>query len=444
MAQTDILGPASAVNAVTVRPGDDRTFTALDSWFKDCSAPDVNDGTKLRAAFFNGVLAQMRGAMRGNGLTVGGAQIVPDNNADDFMFLKAIQHLIQRGQVVAATDTGTANHLSVALSPTPPEYKFGMTIRVKVAFANSGAADITVSGLGTVAIKRTNLTALAPGELGPGMIAELVFDGSVFQLVGTQPNILVAPRTYYVNAGSGNDGNDGLTAGTAFATIQRALTAAGQYNQNGFTVTIAIAAGNYSAAGGVSCGAINGTGAIILQCAAGVSITAPSGSAIKVFGRNYVLLGNPTITAPVAIPGDPGFGIWSVGGAIGVADCTFGACAGGHMAASAGAANTIDGPITINGPAPVHMVADANSSILLNLITPPALTLVGTPNFSSAFAVSERVSVIEGHYSSITGAATGVRYNAMSNSIVDAYGAGATAYPGNVLGVTSTGGNFVP
>ena len=33
---------------------------------------------------------------------------------------------------------------------------------------------------------------------------------------------LAAPRTYYVNVSTGSDGNSGLSAGAAFATLQRA------------------------------------------------------------------------------------------------------------------------------------------------------------------------------------------------------------------------------
>ena len=79
---TDLLGPASAPNAVTSRPADARVFGADDTWFKGCSGPDVDDGTEIQAEFENSMLAQMRRAIRGMG--------VAENNADDDMLLKAI------------------------------------------------------------------------------------------------------------------------------------------------------------------------------------------------------------------------------------------------------------------------------------------------------------------------------------------------------------------
>jgi hypothetical protein len=66
---TDILGPASAANAVTVDPGESRTFGGTDSFFKDCTTPSAVDGTALQAAFLNGILRQLRTAIRDAGVT---------------------------------------------------------------------------------------------------------------------------------------------------------------------------------------------------------------------------------------------------------------------------------------------------------------------------------------------------------------------------------------
>ncbi|WP_243368855.1 hypothetical protein [Microvirga solisilvae] len=81
---TDLLGPAgSTPNVTTERPTDYRIFGADDTWIKDCTDPVAKDGTPLIAPFFNGVLAQIRRAIRGMG--------VAQDNADDDMLLKAIQ-----------------------------------------------------------------------------------------------------------------------------------------------------------------------------------------------------------------------------------------------------------------------------------------------------------------------------------------------------------------
>lgn len=78
----DLLGPANAANAVTVRPADARVFGTSDTFFQDCSSPSAKDGTRIMAAFLNGLLQQTRRAIRGMGIT--------ENNTSDDMLLNAI------------------------------------------------------------------------------------------------------------------------------------------------------------------------------------------------------------------------------------------------------------------------------------------------------------------------------------------------------------------
>lgn len=78
----DLLGIAST-NAVTARPTDTRVFNTSDTFFKNCSSPTAQDGTYFDAAWFNGIMQQIRRAIRGMGIV--------ENNADDDMLLKAIQ-----------------------------------------------------------------------------------------------------------------------------------------------------------------------------------------------------------------------------------------------------------------------------------------------------------------------------------------------------------------
>jgi hypothetical protein len=79
----DILGPASAVNSTTTRPSETRLFGATDTFFRPCSSPSATDGTAVQAVFLNGLLQQVRRAIRGMGIS--------EDNLDDDMLLKAIQ-----------------------------------------------------------------------------------------------------------------------------------------------------------------------------------------------------------------------------------------------------------------------------------------------------------------------------------------------------------------
>jgi hypothetical protein len=79
-------------------------------------------------------------------------------------------------------DTGSVNTLSVALSPPLGAYTFGLPLRVKVYATNTGPATID-AGAGRVPIRRPSGTELNPGDLNASGMAELVYDGSVFQMI---------------------------------------------------------------------------------------------------------------------------------------------------------------------------------------------------------------------------------------------------------------------
>lgn len=230
----DIVGPASAPNSTTIRPADTRTFGATDTWAKDCSSPTANDGTKIQAGWLNGWMGQLRNLIRGNGLTAGAADIVPQDNTDDSMALKAVQHLIQRGQMSWASDVGAVNALAISLSPAPPEYKTGMTIRVFVANTNTGPCTLNVNGLGANPILSVMTQPLVAGALVQGSIVELVRGVAnvwiIVSVLGTasfsMPKAIVAlaaissfPFTTYVSHGLTLTSSDSLAAAISTNTF---------------------------------------------------------------------------------------------------------------------------------------------------------------------------------------------------------------------------------
>src|SRR5262245_60903846 len=78
-------------------------------------------------------------------------------------------------------DTGSVNSLSVALDPPIGAYTNGLVLKVKVAVTNTGAATID-AGAGRVPIKRMNGGGTGAGDLPQGGVADLVYDGSGFQM----------------------------------------------------------------------------------------------------------------------------------------------------------------------------------------------------------------------------------------------------------------------
>lgn len=93
----------------------------------------------------------------------------------------------QAGAIVwGGTAGGTANAITVSLSPAITAYTAGMVIRfINGASANTGATTLNVNGVGAVALnKGDGTTALAAGDLPAGHIVTVIYDGTRFRLVG--------------------------------------------------------------------------------------------------------------------------------------------------------------------------------------------------------------------------------------------------------------------
>lgn len=154
---TDILGPASAANAVTSRPADTRIFGGTDTWFKDCTTPEAADGTDIEADWLNAVIAQIRGAIRGMGIT--------DDNANDNMLRDAILAARLRYGV----DTGAANAIVANVTPAPAAYYDGLAVLVKIAATNTQAAvTFDLNSLGALTVLRNDGAPLQAQDLAAG------------------------------------------------------------------------------------------------------------------------------------------------------------------------------------------------------------------------------------------------------------------------------------
>jgi hypothetical protein len=186
----DLGGPTTGNLGTTIRPGETRAASALDTWFQDCTTPDAEDGTMFASAIFNEWLAWMREIARVNGNTGGGSPVVAEALNDDALLLNAIRHLIQRGQPSYAVDSGTADALVVTLTPALAEYKAGgQPIWIKKsALANATTTPtVNINGLGAKTITNVDGTALDIGQLAADVAFSVVYDG-------TNMRIASAPR----------------------------------------------------------------------------------------------------------------------------------------------------------------------------------------------------------------------------------------------------------
>ncbi len=81
------------------------------------------------------------------------------------------------------TDTGAANAYVITASPAPSAYVAGMRFSIVIANANTGASTLNVNGLGTKSITKRDLSALSANNLLANFVAEVIYDGTQFQLL---------------------------------------------------------------------------------------------------------------------------------------------------------------------------------------------------------------------------------------------------------------------
>lgn len=148
---------------------------------------------------------------------------------------------VQDGSLIyGGTSGGTANAQTLSLTPAITAYVAGQTFQFIPGNANTGATTININGVGAVAITKYGTAALAGGELTPGVVTTLKYDGTEFQLgtIFTGYNIAIFTSS----------GNFTTPANTLATTVFKV------------TVHAAGCGGNTNAAGG---GGGSGGGAII-------------------------------------------------------------------------------------------------------------------------------------------------------------------------------------
>lgn len=254
-------------------------------------------------------------------------------------------------------------------------------------------------------------------------------------------------RNYYIRT-DGSDSNTGLanTAGGAFLTIQHAYNIICQtLDLGGFTVTINIGTGSFL--GCTQNTSWVGGGFIIFSGNGSANTTIDSdGVTSSIVNVATTLTGNLRV-ANMQINDTGGWNCLNLGGVCIVdcgADVKFGTSVAAHISTPAPGAlfdnNNYGGTAyTINGNATYHFFALASGSRIRG---GTSVTLTGTPAFAGAFAYATGLGQIRST-GTFTGSATGQRYLADTNGVIDANGNGVNYFPGDVAGATATGGQYV-
>lgn len=261
----------------------------------------------------------------------------------------------------------------------------------------------------------------------------------------TVRQVLTGNITIYASP-SGSDSNNGLTSSAPFASIQAALNSVYKnYDLAGYQVTISATSGTY---GSISMSAMP-TGAIptnvpitISGAGAGTIISGVNVNAINVTSGAVLAIKNLTVTATGTIAANTGSGLFtSNGGIISFGSgLTFSTCGGAHMLSNlSGFISTNGVAYAVTGSAYVHVQGGLSGLVSSD---GSAVTLSGTPGFAFAYAVVSQGGQISAIGQTFTGSATGPKYLANLNGVINTSGAGANYFPGNSGGYTATGGQY--
>ncbi len=249
---------------------------------------------------------------------------------------------------------------------------------------------------------------------------------------------LAANRTYYVRS-DGSDSNNGLanTSGGAFLTAQKALDAVSALDCSIYDATIQLGAGTRTAAmtwrGHVGSGTVTLLGDTTTPANVLFSTTSATCLTLAPFSRLTISgMKLQTTTGGDCVRLSP-FSQLRIGAGI-----NFGPCAGAHIACYHGNVANTDNAYTISGGAMRHLSLIGACFVEYASFT---LTLSGTPAWSNAFIYATSGAQVTMQSVTMSGAATGKRYELTFNAGLNSFGAGSasTYFPGNANGTTASG-----
>lgn len=358
----------------------------------------------------------------------------------------------QRSTFVKRSNSGAA--MSDLLPGTGPGI---LTANTSITIQNVDTTGILSIKAGAGAVISSYVSSTGFIYIGPGQTITFYSDGSNYWTTDRPAYCkLAAPITIFI-ATTGSATNDGLTVSTplldptfAYNLIQS------NFDLNKVTLTFKLADGAY---GPIQ---MNGPvlGAFFDRYTFGVAwvgnAATPANVTLTLSATNPPALG--AIQATNNATGSfSGFTVASAtvdniavyyNSQISIQNIIFkGGRAGGmHMICVANSLIMIVGNYTINPTttAGCHMIAIDGAVIeILNFTGTTTVTLTGTPAFVSGFAgVQYPSNIVINTAVTYSGAATGPRYIGTFNGTINTAGGGANFFPGNSVGVLSTGAQY--
>lgn len=454
---SDPFGFGTNLLGVTSRPsGEPRVFTSSDTFAVDCSSAAADDGTDISAEWANELVGNLRSFLRANGNKLDGVTKIISEDHSDAMILNAALHLIQRGRTNYAVDTGTQNALAVTLNPAPAELLDGMRITVKPLFDSTGACTLVVNGGTALNIVDFNGATPTPRALRAGRPRQLEYISGTWQLVANYAQSLVpvgATATIWVRT-DGNDNNDGSANDSSHAvqTLTAGLSQAALRAVGG-TINVRLGVGGtYPAPAAGAVPSILGTLNIIGDTSGTAQDSYIIQGAGAANGGSLIIAGLKASISGVKIDNNS----------------STGAC---HTLVAQNNSSVSLDHVTLNysgvgGDTLSHLFYGGNSQVSLgagckiagskgfmfwgqtngSLYMGPTCNLVvsGGPTFTTTLLLILQSSVYVESGASISGSATGKRYDLRTLSGVVANGAGASFFPGTVSGTADTSSSYAP
>lgn len=263
--------------------------------------------------------------------------------------------------------------------------------------------------------------------------------------IGYTPLGITANTTFFINNSTGSDSNNGTTTGTAWASLAHAIQVLKGLNLNGFTVTLQLAnTGVAYASPGVF--AAPSSGVIVIQGnATAQSSYQISGAGV---GTNQGVIGCSFGTLSLVGLELVNTGttnhllLAENGGNVFCQNVTFITTVAGALAlclASVAGQITLQTGCIFAGSAGFMWLASGGTIVMA-----AGLATASSPAFSVAVVEATNLGVIllAGSFSWGGSGATGVRYSATLNGVINTGGAGAGFFPGSSSGSTATGGQY--
>jgi len=434
------------ISVTTTAPPSDAVLG--DTYIIPAGATGVWAGNQQKLAEWTGSAWRIVNTKGGHGVSLPDGRIFEKVGG---VYIEKLALDSQSGKWRYAIAGGTATAITLTLTPVPQAYADGLVIRFKVAFTCQGASTINVNGLGAVALVRQGNGALERFDWFAGDVIEAVYVNGAFQLLNpAQMQFLTSAQgtaTIFVRT-DGNDNNDGSanTAAKAFATIDAAaLYALRRFNT--VTQTTVIQLGNAGSYDGCTIGGIanlrlrgdpanpsvyivGGTrlNAIRLDYCPGFRI-----EGIKIrngittsTSSNGLLVGSGSNGYLVHCELDPV--VYHLGYA--------------HIAIADGAQLSWAGTIKFLRSAPIAIDVSMGGVFSGGAFADPATVQMGAGFNQETFirVIGGRASILA---TTFVGANGGKRYDVSMNGAINTAGAGANFLPGDVAGVTATGGVYV-